>query len=73
MCSYAIVVGVSIVVSLGYSKAYVKCYDCESTNSPSFINSVECYGRDMTKVPTCVGTTCVLNFAKCSGTKDEDC
>jgi len=71
MYSYAILVGISIVVSLGYSEAYVNCYDCGSDNNPSSNAEVDCFGPDMTKVPKCVGATCVLYSATCSGTSQQ--
>lgn len=71
MYSYAIVVGISIIVSLGYSEAYVNCYHCESDNSPSSTAKVDCFGPDMTNVPKCVGATCMLYSGTCSGTSQQ--
>lgn len=70
MYSYALAVGISIVVSLQYSETYVKCYMCQSASSPGF--HPDCLGPDMAKVPTCVGATCEMASLTCSGT-DEEC
>lgn len=74
MYSYAIVlVEIFTVVSLGYSEAYVNCYQCSSKDNPSSSTAkYDCIGPDMTNVPTCVGATCVLSFDTCSGT-DQQC
>ena len=72
MYSYATVIGISIVISVGYSEAYVKCYECGAeNNNPSHEEKFDCFGPDMTNVPTCVGATCALTSSACSGTKQE--
>lgn len=72
MYSYAIVVGISIVVTFGHPESYVKCYDCDSRHESSEMSEGDCLGPDMKDVPTCVGETCMLYSTTCSGT-DEEC